>query len=69
MKNKISTPEVLSAGLDRSIEEDLVEEVLIISKRPDGTVDVAWSESTHLQLLGLCETAKARILQDMWVDD
>lgn len=61
------TPKALIEHLLANIDQ--VDTVGYVIKKKDGIIDAGWSETTHLEALGLYELGKNRIIFDMGEDE
>lgn len=61
-----TTTKKLTENLLKAINDDEVEFMIYVIKDKSGEIKAGWSESTHLQLLGLLETGKVIVTQDMY---
>jgi hypothetical protein len=59
------TPRVLRDSMDKWIDDYGKVDNMIIIYEHDGYIDVAWTSMTSIRALGLLETAKQMILDDM----
>lgn len=63
-----TTNKSLVENLLEAINNDKVDFLVYVAKDKSGEIRAGWSESTHLQLLGLLETGKVIVINDMYKD-
>ncbi len=61
------TPKALIENLLANIDQ--VDTVTYVIRNKDGIIDAGWSETSHLQAIGLFELGKNRVIFDMGEDE